>query len=119
MMKIGTTDQWTQRQLIEYDADGKVPIKYDLCAALAASYIELNKRMPRKGLEDAVVSPDEDVQSLFDTFVEVYEEVHGNITNNGKPIKSQFAQVKIGGVNDSNTHEQLMQKLYNVVEYLK
>ena len=118
-MKIATRDQWVQQKLIEYDADGVVPIKYDLCAAIGTSFLDLIKRTPLRSLEDAVTTPDDDLQNVYNVFVDAYEEVHGVITNKDKTVRSQFAQVKIGILNDSNEHEELMQKLHKVVEYLQ
>jgi hypothetical protein len=112
---------WTQKQLIEYDAENMQPIKYDLCAALAQVFLDLNMSVPKRRLEDVIVglTSDDDLQNMLNVFVEAYEDVHGEVTNNDRPIKSQFAQVKIGCINDSHTHEQLMQKLYKVLESLK
>lgn len=121
MVKISPETRWTKNQLIEYDADNIDPIKMDLCAALASVFLELNKIMPRKRLEDLLVDlkPEDDVQKLFDVFVHFYEEVFGTIRHkDGRLIKSQFSQVKIGMVNDSNTHDQLMQKMQKLVENL-
>lgn len=121
LKKIPTPDKWTQKQLIEYDVENMQPIKYDLCAALAQVFLDLNMSVPKRRLEDVItgLTSDDDLQNMLNVFVETYEEVHGEVTNNGRPIKSSFAQVKIGCINDSHTHEQLMQKLFKIVEVLK
>lgn len=120
MMKIASPNSWTKGKLIEYDIEDK-PCKYDLCAALAISYLELNKQMPRDRIEDRIININkiDDLQQLFDIFVSAYEEVHGTIKNEkGNPVKSQFNQVKIGAINDMSTHLDLYSNLSKLVESL-
>lgn len=121
MNKINPETRWTKNQLVEYDADDKDPIKFDLCGALAYTLLDLNKQLPKRRIEDVIVglTADDDLQSMFNIFVQLYEEVFGEILNKGRPIKSTFSQVKIGIVNDSSTHDDLMKKLQVMVEYLK
>ena len=122
MVKISPETRWTKNQLIEYDADNIDPIKMDLCAALASVFLELNKNMPRRKLEDVItcLTGDDDLQKLFDIFVDLYEEIFGEIKHpNGRVIKSTFSQVKIGVINDGSTHSDLIKKLTVMVEYLK
>ena len=121
MNKINPETRWTKNQLVEYDADDKDPIKFDLCGALAHTLLDLNKQLPKRRIEDVIVglTADDDLQSMFNIFVQLYEEVFGEILNKGRPVKSTFSQVKIGIVNDSSTHDNLMKKLQVMVEYLK
>ena len=121
MNKINPETRWTKNQRVEYDADDKDPIKFDLCGALAYTLLDLNKQLPKRRIEDVIVglTADDDLQSMFNIFVQLYEEVFGEILNKGRPVKSSFAQAKIGIVNDSSTHDDLMKKLQVMVEYLR
>ena len=81
MNKINPETRWTKNQLVEYDADDKDPIKFDLCGALAYTLLDLNKQLPKRRIEDVIVglTADDDLQSMFNIFVNLYEEIFGEI----------------------------------------
>lgn len=118
-MKIASPTNWMKGQLVDYDIEMNI-IKYDLCAALAQTFLDLNKQLPRKKLEDHILKGEDlSLMLMFNVFVDAWEEVHGPILReNGSKVVSTFAQVKLAAINDRHTHEELQKKLHMLVEAL-
>ncbi len=114
MMKIPTEDEWLYGRICDYWYKGK--IRYSLCGALASAYLELNHRMPKSESLYAHVlgNTDEDIIALFQTFNDLWNEVYPN-----EAVHRTMALNAVMQINDTYEHSVLMNKLYDIVEYLK